>query len=160
MPTSVIIDDDAAGELADLVVIDKASDRTNVALVHCKWSSKDYVGQRLEDVEVVLSQAVRSLRWASAKLFWRELRRRLRERNSTRIINDPEGWGIGSIDEWAEQPPRTAFRVFAVQPGLLMANVARHAAINTLLVSCYGWAADQDVPLVVVGSSRESPVRG
>ena len=149
----IVIDDDAAGELADLVVIQMAGGRVTVHLVHCKWSSRVATGQRLDDVHVVLCQAMRSARWTGVRTFWQELDRRLDERAATRIVHPEEPLGAREqIRRWASEPPATSFRVMAVQPGLRLENVTAHEAINCLLVCCYEWVRDQGAELVVVGS--------
>ena len=56
------------------------------------------------------------------------------------------------IAQWAVEPPVTLLQVVAVQPGLRIDRITDQAAINTLLVSSYGWAVDQGVSLLVAGA--------
>ena len=59
----VIFNDDAKGEVADLVCLKEEDDRILVALVHCKFSGSTNAGSRVKDVVEVCSQAVRSAKW-------------------------------------------------------------------------------------------------
>ncbi|ALR11736.1 hypothetical protein MYCSP_09985 [Mycobacteroides saopaulense] len=59
----VLIDDDRAGEAADLVGLRIDRDQLLVTLVHCKYSSEDTAGGRLKDIYEVCGQAIRGARW-------------------------------------------------------------------------------------------------
>jgi superfamily II DNA or RNA helicase len=84
--TSVItIVDDAAYEIADVVAIEQTAEAFRVHLLHCKFSSQDVPGARLEDLYEVVGQAVRSCRWTDSSACWAELSRRIRNRAATRV---------------------------------------------------------------------------
>jgi len=59
----VLIDDDRAGEAADLVGIRIADAELIVTLVHCKYSSRPDAGARLIDLYELCGQAVRGAKW-------------------------------------------------------------------------------------------------
>lgn len=59
----ILIDDDRAGEAADLVGIRVDKGDLLVTLVHCKYSSKPTAGSRLSDLYEVCGQAMRGARW-------------------------------------------------------------------------------------------------
>lgn len=59
----ILIDDDRAGEAADLVGIRVDKGDLHVTLVHCKYSSKPTAGSRLIDLYEVCGQAMRGARW-------------------------------------------------------------------------------------------------
>jgi len=59
----IVFDDDASGEAADLVCIKEEDEYIRLALVHCKFSGRARVGERVKDVVEVCSQAVRSTKW-------------------------------------------------------------------------------------------------
>lgn len=59
----ILIDDDRAGEAADLVGIRVDKGDLHVTLVHCKYSSKPTPGSRLSDLYEVCGQAMRGARW-------------------------------------------------------------------------------------------------
>jgi hypothetical protein len=54
------INDDGANEVADLIVV--TSDNTLI-LVHSKYSSNEKAGLRVDDIQVVISQAIKNLRF-------------------------------------------------------------------------------------------------
>lgn len=74
---SVIFDDDAKGEAADLVCLKEDNDQLRLSLVHCKFTTGTEPGERLADVVEVCSQAVRSAKW---KWRFRELCRHILQR--------------------------------------------------------------------------------
>ncbi|MFE0116783.1 DEAD/DEAH box helicase [[Kitasatospora] papulosa] len=59
----VLLDDDGAGEAADLVGLKVDGRYLDVTLVHCKYSSKPTPGRRLEDLYEVCGQAMRGAKW-------------------------------------------------------------------------------------------------
>jgi superfamily II DNA or RNA helicase len=61
----VLIDDDRAGEAADLVGLRIHGDEMIVTLVHCKFSTADTPGSRVADLYEVCGQAMRGARWRS-----------------------------------------------------------------------------------------------
>jgi hypothetical protein len=66
----LIFDDDESGEAADVVVARviggiEAPTQIDVEFYHCKYSSADVPGARIEDLYVVCGQAQTSIRWMS-----------------------------------------------------------------------------------------------
>ena len=61
----VLIDDDRAGEAADLVGLRIDDQELIVTLVHCKFSSEDTPGGRVADLYEVCGQSMGSSRWRS-----------------------------------------------------------------------------------------------
>jgi superfamily II DNA or RNA helicase len=59
----VLIDDDRAGEAADLVGVTVDRGDLLVTLVHCKYSTNATPGARLKDLYEVCGQAMRGARW-------------------------------------------------------------------------------------------------
>jgi superfamily II DNA or RNA helicase len=59
----VVFDDDGTGEAADVVALKVEGERLRAALHHCKFSSADTPGARLEDLYVVCGQAQRSVHY-------------------------------------------------------------------------------------------------
>ena len=60
-PWEVIIDDDGANELADVVAMQRDGDTLLVQLVHCKYSSGPTPGARIADLYEVCGQAQKSV---------------------------------------------------------------------------------------------------
>src|SRR4051794_32317851 len=62
----VLLDDDRAGEAADLVGITVVGAELHVTLVHCKYSARETAGARLGDLHELCGQAVRGAKWRRA----------------------------------------------------------------------------------------------
>lgn len=147
----IIICDDAAGEIADLVVFSSAQRRSvTVEMFHCKFSSEEQPGLRLEDLTEVMSQAIRCTRWCSPTKLFPEIRRRLDHRPSTRVL-----FGDLRLQEllprWIEEPPACAFEQVAVQPGIRIAGIARWRAGSDLIFASQGWCVSS-APLSLIGT--------
>lgn len=117
----VIIDDDGTGEIADIVAIRCEDDRLVVVLAHCKYSSKDTPGARVEDLYVVCGQAQKSVRWRrNVEVFFR----RLIQREQTRLRNqNRSGFVLGDGNTLYRLRERARllksdFTIVIAQPGL------------------------------------------
>jgi superfamily II DNA or RNA helicase len=77
----LIIDDDGAGELADVVCLRKGGDALDVVFAHCKYSSKPTPGARIDDLYDVCGQAMKMNR---AKSIPEQLVKRLYRREAAR----------------------------------------------------------------------------
>lgn len=66
----VIINDDGKGESADLVGLKILDDCILLTLVHCKYSSTNAAGARLNDLYEVCGQAQRCIRWKHLNLSY------------------------------------------------------------------------------------------
>lgn len=148
----IVIIDDSANELADIVVITRAVNGARLYLIHCKWSSEDRPGHRLDDVHDLLCQAVRSARWSGARDFFVRLLRRVERDGRTVIVGEDAAHQLDQLRRWAAEPPAARFTVVAAQPGLRIEDVTNHAAINALIVNCTDWTRSQNADLLVIGS--------
>ncbi len=73
----VIIDDDGKGEIADIVLLRRDGRLLEVVLAHCKYSSGDKPGARLNDLYELCGQALKSHKApAEVNLILRKLLRR------------------------------------------------------------------------------------
>ena len=59
----VLLDDDRAGEAADLVGLAIRGTDLRVTLVHCKYSSQSTAGARVSDLYELCGQAIRGAKW-------------------------------------------------------------------------------------------------
>ncbi len=132
----VMIDDDGAGEAADIVGItldDPIAPRLiTVDLVHCKYSGGSTAGARIDDMYVVCGQAQRSVMWLHNKDRRTDLFVHLLKRESMRIDEGrPSRIEVGSRDSLAlirdiSRTCAVTLRVFIVQPGLSKSEAAEH----------------------------------
>ncbi|MFI7283438.1 DEAD/DEAH box helicase [Micromonospora chersina] len=118
----VLIDDDRAGEAADLVGVRVRESELLVTLVHCKYSSQPTAGGRLADLYELCGQAMRGAKWRQhgAGPLLHHLNRRA-ERYAQRTGESP--YEVGSINDLfriRQLAPqlRPRFRTVLAQPGL------------------------------------------
>jgi len=122
----VLIDDDRAGEAADLVGLRVDDTRLVVTLVHCKYSSSPQVGARLGDLYELCGQAMRGAKWRhhGAEPLLRHLDRRATHyanRTGTTPYEVGDITDLYRIREIVRQL-RPEFRTIVVQPGLSAAG--------------------------------------
>lgn len=123
----VIFDGDASGEVADVVAMRRQGRFLDVELYHCKFSSKNKPGARVEDLYEICGQAMKAVRWADPRSkFLQRLRRQEENRQKagqqTRFI-------VGDrpmLDDWlANRRDLVArFSMTLVQPGYSKAKTA------------------------------------
>src|SRR5690606_31557390 len=87
----VVINDDGAGESADLVALKVLDDEILLTLIHAKYSSADDPGARLKDLYEVCGQAQRCVRWKHLNLtyLYQHIKHReqiWREKGHTRFL--------------------------------------------------------------------------
>src|SRR3954447_25585907 len=118
----VLLDDDRAGEAADLVGITVVGAELHVTLVHCKYSARETAGARLGDLYELCGQAVRGAKWrqqGAQPLLYRLDRRAQRYRE----LFGRSPYEVGDINRLyriREQAPtlRPRFHTILAQPGL------------------------------------------
>ncbi len=120
-PWEIIVDDDGTGEIADIVAIRCEEERLVVALAHCKYSTQDTPGARLDDLYVVCGQAQKSVRWRrNLEVFFR----RLVQREQSRVRNHSRsGFVLGNGNTLYRLRERARFlkpdfTFLIAQPGL------------------------------------------
>lgn len=132
----VMLDDDGAGEAADIVGITLddpiAPKLITVDLVHCKYSGASTAGARIDDMYVVCGQAQRSVMWLHNKDRRTDLFVHLLKRESARVDEGkPSRIEVGNRDQLAlirdiSRTCAVTLRVFIVQPGLSKSDAAEH----------------------------------
>lgn len=140
-----IVDDDRAHEIADVIVIGKASvtGTRNVRLVHCKFSSGDKPGARVEDLYDVLGQAGRSVIWAQAEQFTKRLTERLNA--GSRVTHGDETTLKSLLTVWLEIPPALRWTIAVAQPGLHAARVNKTRNVKVMLNDVLDWVSQHEI---------------
>jgi superfamily II DNA or RNA helicase len=123
--------DDGAGEIADYVTVDDASNDPLVTFYHCKASGAALAGARVNDLYDVCGQAVRSGVWLAGDRLVDRVDYRVRTRGTQNLKR-------GRVDVLrsafaAERRQRVKFKLVIVQPGI-SASVLREGS-NQLLVA-------------------------
>lgn len=116
----VVIDDDGPGELADIVLLKRTEDALEVLIAHCKYSSGDKPGARIDDLYDVCGQAMKMNR---AKAIPELLTKRLFRREKQRQSSGKTGLIAGEIATLASIVREARYRtlnvsVAIVQPGM------------------------------------------
>lgn len=146
---ALVIVDHNSGEIADVVVIERLQQapdtKVRVHLMHCKGSTEEQPGQRLNDLYEVIGQTIRSARWTHPSGLFRELARRWHHRPSINVESDEQRDEVAEIlQAWANQPPETELVVWTVQPGLSIQNIEGWPAGSTLISAAYGWSTTSE----------------
>jgi hypothetical protein len=151
-PESVIIQEDGKGEIADLLSVRESSSEVQVDFFHCKWSSGDNPGHRLDDLYQVVGQAMRSTTWTTLPdVFWTRILQRLNNRSKT-YIHAISQWGEDKLTAIAAMELPTRFRISIVQPGLSLSSLSSWQDGTNLLGACDAWCQSEGVSLHLVGS--------
>lgn len=149
-PRARVLNDDGAGEIADLIVVrfpdswlepdgvvrtpfaDLSLEPVQVTLSHCKWAGSSRPRRDLRDLDQLVGQAHRSVRWlANPRAFWETLANRAASR--ARIIAGDVVETRTVLTHLAANTPNTEFSIQIVQPGLDTTQVPGWEAGETLL---------------------------
>ncbi len=150
----LIFDDDGPNEIADIVGVKLLKDRIVIELHHLKYSSRPETGSRIEDVDRVCGQAIKSCKWVGEfddlldRIKKRE-RRRVEQGKSTRFEKS-EYRQIEQIRQHARRM-RKEYRIYVVQPGLDVANVSE-PVLGLLGATDLYVRETTGFPMVVTGS--------
>jgi superfamily II DNA or RNA helicase len=117
----IVLDDDGTGEVADIVAFRKHGTELRVMLTHCKYSSKDDPGARVEDLYDVCGQAQRS---TTSRSYPEAMFQKLIRRERNRVTKHRrDGFEVGDIAELYRlqdefQQLKASFTIAIAQPGL------------------------------------------
>lgn len=117
----LIFDDDGGHEIADIVALKEAEEHITVRLIHCKYSSADTPGARIDDITEVCSQAVKTCRWLHDT---KRLAKRMVQRDRDRSQAGQRRFLLGNsallqkLVRISELSRNVEHEVLVVQPGL------------------------------------------
>jgi superfamily II DNA or RNA helicase len=123
----IIFDDDDQGEAADIVAFRREGDRLEVAFYHCKYSSDDKPGARLDDLYVVCGQAQKSVVWKGAvDQLILHMKKRDQARKTRYGVSRFEFGDRKDLDVLGKSLHllEVSFRMTVVQPGLSISKVS------------------------------------
>lgn len=151
----VIVDDDDAGEAADVVAIREESNKVSVEFWHCKFSSEDKPGRRIKELYELCGQAQKCIRWLEkpSDLISHLLRRRDRKRQGI-TYSRLESGSLNDLVRIRDKLGSQALelKVSIVQPGLSRVKASQEQL--ELLAVTEGYLLETfKVPLDVVGSA-------
>ncbi len=122
----LIIDDDGSGEIADIVALKINGNDLHIHISHCKFSSEDIPGARIEDLYEVCGQAQKSVIWRrNIDVFFKNLIRREKKR----VINNQNGIIIGDSNLLLSIQDKSRYlipklTISIAQPGLSKSKVS------------------------------------
>ncbi|HEY4684483.1 MAG TPA: DEAD/DEAH box helicase family protein [Dehalococcoidia bacterium] len=169
-----IVFNDGSGEIADVLVIEPLfTGEVSLGLWHAKASTSREAGLRINEVQVVVAQAIRSRRWFPSLSLWSELGERLRERRNPKAVIVGEGDAPALLDQylgiapppdedfrtWIQRPPIIRGRIGVVQPGLSKAralaerNDGTESGVCQLIMVLDDIATPEGFEIRIVGSS-------
>ena len=125
----VVLDDDSAGEIADIVAIGRDGLELKVMLTHCKFSSEDQPGARVADLYEVCGQAQRStVSRAYPQVMFQKLISRERGRVQRHQRHGFEVGDISALYRLEDDSHRLtpSFTIAIAQPGLSKKLVAEN----------------------------------
>jgi superfamily II DNA or RNA helicase len=152
---TIVFDDDASGEIADIVALAVRGDELLIHLYHCKFSGSETPSDRIKDLYEVCGQAQRSVTWKSSverlldRLPKRDDRRKKRyglprfEKGTTKALSAMRAQLIQL---------RPVLHVFIVQPGLSQAK-ASDEQLKLLAATELYLKETLDVALTVIASA-------
>jgi superfamily II DNA or RNA helicase len=148
-----VIQDHLPYELADFLSLKAEGDQISLDVVHCKAAGGSNPGTRVTDIEQLLAQAMRSVYFATAgPRIWIELRRRLAERASTKVIKGNEEVLAGQLEAWAVAQPLINWRLTVVQPGVADDQLDGWTQGNALLSAAYDFCDRQGISFRLIDS--------
>ncbi len=151
---TVIFDDDASGEAADVVGVMEHEDRIEVEFWHCKFALDDKPGSRIKELYELCGQAQKSVRWREKPrgLFTHLMRREPLQFKGDSITQYELGGksDLLRVRERVEVQPMH-LRVFVVQPGLSKVEASQEQ-LELLAVTENYLLETFAVPLKVVAS--------
>ena len=123
----IIINDDGAGEAADLIGLKIVNNEILLSMIHCKYSKEFSPGTRLQDFYEVCGQAQRCIRFKHLGINY--LYHHIKHRNKTWKKSGHTRFLKGDISSLAAYKSRSRvtkinFEVSIVQPGLSKKNVS------------------------------------
>jgi len=127
---SIIVDDDTSGEAADVIALTLCEDNTKIlmSLYHCKFSSSDKPGYRVDDMYQLCGQAQKSIKWKHDS--FQNLYDHVKRRHLKWVENGFDRFIKGSLSLLHQFKKMThtheiVFEVVIVQPGLSRSKVSK-----------------------------------
>jgi len=146
---AVVFCDDGSCEMADFIAISATPQGPRVDMYHCKASGGDNAGNRVEDLEEVCAQAIKSCVWLLPDQFLNRLRYR---RTLASIPGYQKGTEADAVRILTERPQQIQFRVHIVQPGVV--REGRTDAVSNLLAAARNYLIGGVNDFRIIGSGQ------
>jgi hypothetical protein len=118
----IVFYDHGPGEIADFIALTITDAQVRVSLYHCKASSEEAAGGRVDDAYEVCGQAAKCDRWADRRRIVDAVRRRL---NRDHAASRFEKGSMGQLEDAFDRRHRrhVLFEAVIVQPGFSYATL-------------------------------------
>lgn len=150
----LVIDDDGAGEAADIVAARIEGNQLHVNLVHCKYAHNGAPAARVDDLYEVCGQVHKSTKWRHrpTRLFNNLIRREGQRRNRSR--SGLEKGTDQTLYELAQRAPllEPKFTITIVQPGVSKTRVSEDQLHLLACAEVYAMDTANSVLQVIVNS--------
>jgi len=158
----IVIDDDDAGESADVVAIREVDSggvsEIEVCFYHCKFSAKNYAGARVDDLYVVCGQSQKSIGWLynsdkKTDLFQHLLKRDPRRKDKVEYSRFERGTrALLTKFKEMSRVRKVNLKVYAVQPGVKASGIS--AAQSDILAATENYLMETcKVPFCLIASA-------
>lgn len=135
----IVFYDHGSGEVADFLTCVETNEEKRLSLYHCKGSSGDAAGRRLNDAYEVVGQAIKCVHWIKTPTLIASVNRRFNEReNASRFEKGDLEALRGFLDPARRK--RIVFESVIVQPGFSKARLDER--IGALLAAADGFLYD------------------
>lgn len=130
--TTIVFDDDDAGEAADVVVVNEVGPDLHIHFFHCKFAGQTTSGSRASDLYIVCGQAQKGVHWSFG---FEKLAQKLRKRETSSKNGRDTRFHKGDLkvlDRIRRQAAKTRVTYFVtiVQPGLSKSKMRNdHSAV-------------------------------
>lgn len=113
--------DHGSGEIADFITAEMDTEEILIKLYHCKGSSGNNPGNRVDDIYEVLGQGIKSLNYTNYK----RLLQRLERRQQGKILNGPCCDSVSILRDFISnhRGMKVSFQIVLVQPGITKSGI-------------------------------------
>lgn len=148
----IVFYDHGSGEAADFLSCSETNDEKRISLYHCKASSGDVPGRRLNDAYEVVGQAIKCIHWIKIQALFTSVARRFNEREDASRFEKGDLEALRLFLDPARRK-RIVFESVIVQPGFSKARLDER--IGALLAAADGFLYDSGpfARLRVIGSA-------
>lgn len=127
--TEILINDNGANEVADLIWITSKS----IVLIHAKYSSKMKVGLRVDDLQVVTSQAIKNLKHFIIESYSSDMLERLYQNDKKKKCKNLDEFTQKYLGAIRDYDIRNA--TWIVQPGISKSTLEKPTNSNNKIHS-------------------------
>lgn len=147
----IVFYDHGPGEIADFLTCSETEEENRISLYHCKGSSGNLAGRRLNDAYEVVGQAIKCVHWSKPQALLASMTRRLDARGNASRFEKGDIESLRSFLDLSRRR-RIVFESVIVQPGFSKAGL--DARIGALLAAADGFLYDSGpfTRLRVIGS--------